>query len=109
MLTILSLSLHKMSEYDRQFHSASGGAVDTTQTSVLIECGGSGSQPSNRKFSPDDEAAIEAAVEIALLLSNSSQKHAETLVRTVLTDNFSLLSATAATIRAETINNGHKK
>lgn len=104
-----------MSEYDRQFHSVSGGAVDTTQprgssqTSVAADGGGSNSRPSHRKFSPDDEAAIEAAVEIALLLSNSSQKHAETLVRTVLTDNFSLLSATAATIRAETTSNGPKK
>lgn len=62
----------------------------------------SSSRPSARKFSPDDEAAIEAAVEIALLLSSSSKKNAETLVKTVLTDNFHLLSATAATIRAET-------
>jgi hypothetical protein len=62
----------------------------------------SSSRPSTRKFSPDDEAAIEAAVEIALLLSSSSKKNAETLVKTVLTDNFHLLSATAATIRAET-------
>ncbi len=57
----------------------------------------------SRKFSPDDQAAIEAAVEIALLLSNSSQKNAETLVKTVLTDNFNLLSSTAAIIRAETL------
>jgi hypothetical protein len=62
----------------------------------------SSSRISSRKFSPDDEAAIEAAVEIALLLSSSSKKNAETLVKTVLTDNFHLLSATAATIRAET-------
>ena len=56
-----------------------------------------------RKFSPDDEAAIEAAVEIALLLSNSNKRNAEILVKTVLTDNFNLLSSTAATIRSETL------
>jgi len=55
----------------------------------------------HHKFSPDDEAAMEAAVEIALLLSHSNNKNAETLFKSVLTDNYEKLSATAVTIRSE--------
>lgn len=53
------------------------------------------------KFSSDEEAAMEAAVEIAVLLSHSNSKNAETLYKSVVTDNYEKLAATAAIVRAE--------
>ncbi len=109
----------QMPEYEDKFSSNQGAASE----SIAADDGGVASalptfakdtelskihRAVARKFSPDDEAAIEAAVEIALLLSHSSQKNAEILVKTVLTDNFNLLSSTAATIRAETLSGPHK-
>lgn len=49
---------------------------------------------------------MEAAVEIAVLLSHSNNKNAQILFNSVLTDNYEKLSATAATIRSEISNQG---
>lgn len=92
-------------EGDEDVEESNNGAANATATAAAAAAGPAPSRH-HHKFSPDDEAAMEAAVEIAVLLSHSNNKNAQILFNSVLTDNYEKLSATAATIRSEISNQG---